>query len=150
MIDFGTGTYASAPRGSGGMDFLPLADANGNAYATNRLGFQTAVATRVNLFPLDIVLHGPLVRYASLGSVADNWQIVKPLQIRMSADTDGTLLASDDYFLNYGVGNTIGAAIANYVVTLVEFYHLLSANVKDNPLDQPLVDRLRSYICTIS
>ncbi len=171
MHAFNYGYTFSAPA-SDCMPFLSSADAIVNVRHTARFDVRPAVASPVNksplefiLFgltyykqdgtvantfvnksPLEFILFGPLARFARQESGVAPWELVQPLQVRVVTDSDGMMLASDDFFLIYGVGETVAAALADYAVTLVEFYHLISASVKENPMDTPLFDRLRTYL----
>lgn len=145
MHAFNYGYTFSAPA-SDCMPFLSSADAIVNVRHTARFDVRPAVASPVNKSPLEFILFGPLARFARQESGVAPWELVQPLQVRVVTDSDGMMLASDDFFLIYGVGETVAAALADYAVTLVEFYHLISASVKENPMDTPLFDRLRTYL----
>ena len=138
--------YTFSAPASDCMPFPWSADAIVNVRDTAKLDVRPAVASKVNRPPLDIVLYGALAQYARQESSIARWKLVQPLQVRVVTDSDGIMLVSDDFFLNYGTGDSVSAALAGYAVTLVEFYHLISASVKVNPMDRPLFDRLRTYL----
>ena len=138
--------YTFSGPASDCMPFPSSADAIVNVRHTAKLDMCPAVASKVNEWPLEFVLFGPLAQFARQESSIAQWKLVQPLHVRVVTDSDGSNLASDDFFLNYGIGDTVAAALADYAVTLVEFYHLISASVKVNPMDKPLFDRLRTYL----
>jgi len=61
----------------------------------------------------------------------ENWKLLRPFVLRYERDTDGSHLMSDSIFLVYGIGDTIDAAVRDYVTSLLEYYEIIAANVTD-------------------
>jgi hypothetical protein len=80
------------------------------------------------------------------GPTPDGWIIADPLPVSFEQDDDGTYLVSDDIFLVYGSGDSLGEAIEDYLGSLFELYRLTETGVKNNTADQPLWERLQAYL----
>ena len=85
------------------------------------------------------------LHYTLLGEAVRGWVFVQPLLVTLVRDPDGYYLASDDVFSVYGDGNTIYAALQDYVISLIDYYQLLSARVENDPPTKALFDHLASY-----
>ena len=145
MAAFNCGNTSSEP-GANVMLLSQFARTTGKARYTTEYDVRPALASTIDKPPLDLVLNGPLAKMARQESSIAQWELMRPLHVRVLTDSDGTIFASDDVFLNYGVGDTVAAALADYAVSLVEFYHLVSASATTNPMDKPLLDRLCAYL----
>jgi len=83
-----------------------------------------------------------------LGRVAPEWKVIQPLLITLERDTDGSILASEEVFCMYGIGQDVVGAIEAYIDALVEYYQLLSAH-NDEPT-RALFTALQNYLQPIS
>ena len=91
-------------------------------------------------------LHGqPEVKYL-LGKVAPGWIIQKPLEIRIECDEFGDYVVSDSQFAVYGVGADRSTAIADYIVSLVEYFELIEIESRDHRPTASLFHRIQGYI----
>lgn len=79
------------------------------------------------------------------GNLREGWQLITPLELTLDIE-DGNYILSDDVFLVYGVGATIGEAFEDYILSLIELCQLTEASAEQNPHDRPLLARLRRYL----
>jgi hypothetical protein len=83
------------------------------------------------------------------GEIAPGWSIRNPLTIHVEPDEDGSFIVTDDELALYGVGASKEAAIADYAVSLVEYYEIVEAAATDHPPSIALLNRLGRYITRI-
>lgn len=87
----------------------------------------------------------PVTTYL-VGDISSDFVVVQPLPINIEQDNDQSYVVSDDIFLVYGDGDTRLAAIEDYANSLIEFYSHIEKGAANNPFDERLFSRLRSYI----
>jgi hypothetical protein len=80
------------------------------------------------------------------GQIAPGWKVVMPLLVTLEQDEDGSYVVADDQFLVYGHGDTREQAISDYVVSLIDYYQLLSLRAESNQHSQALFGWLRQYL----
>jgi hypothetical protein len=80
------------------------------------------------------------------GEIAPGWFIRTPIHILTECDDDGSFIVSDDTFAVYGTGNTPSQARQDYIVSLVEYYELVSDHARDDPHTRSLLKRLQHYV----
>ena len=95
---------------------------------------------------LQQVLSSSALQQVLLGGIAHGWLVAEPLLITVELDEDGYYIASDDIFAVYGDGSTANEALQDYIVSLLDYYQLLSARAEDDPPTQVLFRRLQSFI----
>jgi hypothetical protein len=66
-----------------------------------------------------------------LGKITPEWEIVRPLELSVERDTDGSYIVSDDIFNMYGQGVTAVESVRDYLRTLIEYYQHLSDDTDD-------------------
>jgi len=67
-----------------------------------------------------------------VGQIAEGWQLLRPLALTIETDDDGSYIASDSEFAQYGEGPTRDEAIRDYIATLIEYFNLLEKRAKDH------------------
>jgi len=82
------------------------------------------------------------------GKIASNWEVTKPLLVKIEQEEDGSYLVSEDLFAVYGVGDTSYDALQDYITSLIEYYNLLSARAEKNVPTQTLFRCLQQYLRT--
>ena len=88
----------------------------------------------------------PAKQFLLWGPIAPGWLHVQPITIELEQDEDGCYIVSDKVFAVYGVGDTPHEAQQDYIISLVDYYQLLSARSEENdPPSQSLFDHLRLY-----
>lgn len=81
------------------------------------------------------------------GQILPGWEVVQPLIVTLERDDDGSYLASDDKSVVYGLGDTPGEAMEDYIKSLTEYYRLIEREtVAGNVHAQSHLDRIREYI----
>jgi hypothetical protein len=81
------------------------------------------------------------------GRIAPGWMIVQPLPLLLEQDDDGSFLVSDDLFAVYGEGSVAVEALQDYIVSLIDYYQLLTARAAEyDPPAQALLRHLRLYL----
>jgi len=75
--------------------------------------------------------------------------VIEPLLVTVKHDEDGYCMASDDHFVVYGDGPTPYYALQDYIVSLIDYYQLLSTRAEGDPPTEALFHHLRSYFRTI-
>ena len=103
------------------------------AYATVRGSF---IAKPTSFSPCRIDLLG--------SSIIPGWEIREPLTVILEQSADNEFIVSDDIFHMYGVANSIGEAIRDYIAVMKEYYQHLS-NATDEA-DSALFEHLRTYL----
>lgn len=94
----------------------------------------------------DLYAQSPVGRHMLLGEIAPDWKVAQPLWVTIERDGDGSYLVSDDLFLQYGSGDSESKALQDYVLSLIEYYHLLEERLQSNPHNQPLFRSLQLYL----
>jgi hypothetical protein len=90
---------------------------------------QTSDAMTVRLLRADMTeLRRSNPQIALLGKIAPTWKIVQPLVVNLERGEDGPYIASDEIFFMYGEGDSVRAAVQDYVTALIEYYGLLSSH----------------------
>jgi hypothetical protein len=74
------------------------------------------------------------------------WKLVRPVKLTIEVDEDGTHIASDEEFAQYGEGSSIDRAIDDYVSSLLEYYEVLEARATNHKATAELLRRLRSVV----
>ena len=92
------------------------------------------------------LLFGSLVRFAPQEPTVRGWELIQPLTVTIERDDDDSYIVTEDSFLVYGVGDSLGTALRDYVVSLVEYHDLIVARGSRNPLDQAQRDHLNTYL----
>lgn len=67
--------------------------------------------------------------------------------IKLERSEDGTFVVSDYHSVVYGIGDTPNEARADYVISLIEYYELVSARA--GPANEPnsqLLRRLQRFL----
>jgi hypothetical protein len=77
------------------------------------------------------------------GKIAPGWKIVKPIALDIERD-EGFFIISNDIFLVYGYGDSLEAARADYIQSLLEYYDIL-VDKTDGPT-RSLFRHLKSYL----
>lgn len=80
------------------------------------------------------------------GPIAQDWILVQPLELTIEQEEDESYLVSEDIFLLYGTGNTLAEALFDYSNALIEYHQLLAQRGEANPLDLPILDRVRFFL----
>ena len=96
-----------------------------------------------------VVNHAPIT-YVLHGEIRPGWTVVKPLLLTVERDEYGDFVYSDDTFNNYGEGPTQSSALADYVVSLVEYYELLEARAGADPCTDSVFSHLSQYLRRVS
>jgi hypothetical protein len=75
------------------------------------------------------------------------WRLRQPLLIKLEKSEDGMFVVSDYCSVVYGIGDTPNEARADYVMSLTEYYELVSARAgtADEPNFQ-LLQRLQRFL----
>ena len=92
------------------------------------------------------MLSSSALQQVLLGGISYGWLVAEPFLITVELDEDGYYIASDDIFAVYGDGSTANEALQDYIVSLLDYYQLLSARAEDDPPTQVLFRRLQSFI----
>jgi hypothetical protein len=79
-----------------------------------------------------------------LGQMLPRWEFVQPLTLSITRDDDRQFIASDDIFHMYGLGNSLGDAVKDYLTVLSEYYQHLSGD-EDAP-SVALFEYLQRYM----
>ena len=56
-----------------------------------------------------------------IGKIASNWEVTKPLLVKIEEENDGSYLVNEDLFAVYGVGDTSYSALQDYIASLIEY-----------------------------
>ena len=81
------------------------------------------------------------------GLIAPHWELVRPLEVRLEADEEGSFVVSDDLFLVYGEGATRLDAIKDYMESLIDYYQLMEVRaVKADAPTQAAFRKLQAYL----
>ena len=78
------------------------------------------------------------------GQVIHGYVLARPLSVWVEQDEEGMFLASDSVTTVYGYGDTGQDAVADYVVSLVEYYELLEES--ESLTTVSALDSLRRYL----
>jgi hypothetical protein len=70
--------------------------------------------------------------------------------VTIEQDLDGSWVASDGVFAVYGDGPTRGEAIQDYVLSLLDYYQLVSARADSTPENRTMWQRLRQYLSPVT
>jgi hypothetical protein len=106
-----------------------------------------ASATAVSMSPPPTNSLLPVEQFFLSGKVIPRWEILQPLLLIVERDHDGTYLISDDLFGVYGDGMSISEALRDYVVSLGDYYEILSARAEgENSLIREQFSRLQRYV----
>ena len=81
-----------------------------------------------------------------LGKIASNWEIIKPLLVKIEQDEEGSYLISEEIFAVYGFGDTLFDALQDYKQSLIEYYQLLSPRSEHDISTQTLFRHLQQYL----
>ena len=74
-------------------------------------------------------------------------ELVTPLSLSVEVEDDGWFVISDSVFFVHGDGPTAGDALTDYVVSLADYYELLSAEFDEAaPPDRALLTHLSHYV----
>jgi hypothetical protein len=95
------------------------------------------------------VNHSPIT-YVLQGEIKPGWTIVRPMLLTVERDEYGDFVYSDDRFNVYGEGPTQSSALADYVVSLVEYYDLLAAGAGADPCTGSVFSYLSQYLRRVS
>lgn len=79
-----------------------------------------------------------------LGDINSDWRISQPLLINIEKDDDGSYVVSDDIFGVYGNGKSLSEAKRDYVLSLIEYYEILSSHPDED--SQKLLERVKVYL----
>jgi hypothetical protein len=79
------------------------------------------------------------------GRIAPNYYLRRPLILTIEYD-DGSFIVSDDIFLVYGDDESIYLALDDYVISLVDYYQLLSIRAEEDPPTQRLFNQVQEFI----
>jgi hypothetical protein len=60
------------------------------------------------------------------GEIKQNWRLIQPLLVEIEQDDDDSYIISDTQFGVYGHGATVFEAQQDYIVSLIDYYQLLS------------------------
>jgi hypothetical protein len=89
----------------------------------------------------------PIEQFFLAGKVLPRWEILQPLLLTVERDDDGSYLISDDLFAVYGDGLSISEALRDYIISLGDYYEILSARAtNDNDLIREQFSRLQRYV----
>lgn len=100
-----------------------------------RLSPASGTIERKSLFPIQIVMVGP---------IAVEWELIKPLELSVDRDSDGSYLVSDDIFNVFGEGITASESVLDYLASLIEYHRLISRH--DDAPTQALCAALGRYL----
>ena len=78
------------------------------------------------------------------GEPVPGWKLENPLPICVERDTDGRVIASDDIFNVYGVGQSWDEAISDYKGALVEFFEIIDGGQDSE--SRSLLQHLGAYL----
>jgi hypothetical protein len=79
--------------------------------------------------------------------MALEWGLVRPIDLSLDRESDGSYIVSDDIFNIAGEGVTAVDAVRDYYASLIEYYQLLSAH--DDEPTKALHSSLRRYLQVI-
>lgn len=106
-----------------------------------------ASATRLSIIPSTTSTVLPQGQFFLSGNIHSGWQIIQPILLTEERDDDGHYLISDDLFGVYGDGSTAPEALEDYVVSLIDYYEILSVRAQeDDDLIRAQLYRLRRYV----
>jgi hypothetical protein len=80
------------------------------------------------------------------GDLPNGLFIVQPLQINIELEEDQSYVISDDIFLVYGNGGDLSSAIADYLLSLTEYYQIVEHNANLNQFDNKQFTFLKTYV----
>ena len=90
------------------------------------------------------------ITYLLQGEIKPGWTVVKPLLLTVERDEHGDFVYSDDRFNIYGEGPTQSSALADYIVSLVEYYDLLAARADADQCTDSVFSYLAQYLRHVS
>ena len=88
----------------------------------------------------------PTYSIALFGLQTAGWSFEIPLRLIIERDDNGWYSAADDEFLVYGSGESARAADHDYVLSLIDFYHLLVSEAAMNPAARSELQHLQAHV----
>ena len=82
-----------------------------------------------------------------VGRIAAGWRLTSPITVTVERDENGGFLASEMVTTVYGYGQSGPSAIADYILSLIEYYEIVQASRA--PESQALAAVLARYLTTI-
>ena len=101
---------------------------------TYRMSVSPSTRTWDAFLPLQVPLVGP---------ISSGWVLVRPLTLTVEFGEEA-LIVSDDVFSLYGLGNTVGGALQDFLTVLTGYYEVLSTH--DDPETTKLFRYLQTYL----
>lgn len=83
-------------------------------------------------------------QFALFGRLSQDLECIQPLHLAISRDADGAFVTGDNVFHMYGIGDTVGESIGDYVAVLTEYYQHLA--VDDDEPSRALFEYLQTFI----
>ena len=80
------------------------------------------------------------------GPVAPGWVLRQVLSLRVEREIGGWYVVSDDIFAVYGDGGSVNAALGDYILSLIEYYHLVAHDAGRDALSAAHFAHLQSYV----
>lgn len=94
-------------------------------------------------------LYGAYISFAIplKGRILPGWELIRPLMVTIERDEDGSFVVTDEVFMVYGTGLTVTLALRDYVNSLVEYYQIIEAKVRNgHQPDEPGFVHLSAYL----
>lgn len=95
------------------------------------------------------VVGDPMLRppYLLSGEIRPGWVAHEPITVLFEEEDDGTIIASDDISVVYGVGDTWQEALDDYVDSLIEYYKLVANDAERRGTgERTRLKRFRQYL----
>jgi hypothetical protein len=110
-----------------------------------------ASATGLSVLPSTTSSFLPIGQFFLSGNITPTLEIIQPLLLTAERDDDGSYLISDDLFGVYGDGPSISESLTDYMVSLGDYYTILSVRAMDDShLIREQFDRLQRYLRAVN
>lgn len=86
----------------------------------------------------------PPARMYLFGRPAPGWRFQYPMAVTIEREDDGTCLAVDELFGNYGQGASVDEAVVDLKIALTEYYGVMAGSA-DEP-SRSVFEHLRTYL----
>ena len=96
--------------------------------------------------PSELRVSNPIYVVELRGPQTAGWSFEIPLRLIIERDDNGWYSAADDEFLVYGSGESARAADHDYVLSLIDYYHLLVSEAAMNPAARSELQHLQAHV----